>query len=508
MRFSGVAAAVGLLITTNSFAAPQVIYVPAGFPSVCALELNSGRDMCPTGVTESAGDFCASGLTRLNHESSRIGVSPCSGGSGEGNATQAELVLLVDDRNLNVGLRGALAPVIVTSGASTSVGAAHRVFRNRAGTVVRDTIIIGEVSGKSIEQLLIAANDDESGGSTEGSQPDQTQGCRSFGQERVCRQQTTTSGEAELRMQQAFSGGVCLEEPGGITCQSDRIASLTIQEPEGRFLMMDELQCEQSERDITCSATVSDVNASATSECTLPGPWPEKAFLWQIVIPDTLQELAELMALKLEDYLDRRHLGMHRYIELTTPNSSLSFGWPDIERYAGATYMFHVDYQWAEFTDQNGICLIEAVNFTADAQVLPGPAQFGQDGEEPLVIYAHETALIDNESLEIRESNGTAQEEASGEQAQIHYERGVEFYLQEHYLGAVEEFMAAYAEKPHHAYIYNTAVAYERQSNYTLAADNFARYLLERPDAPDSDPVRRRIDILRTRALQSGQVPD
>jgi len=90
----------------------------------------------------------------------------------------------------------------------------------------------------------------------------------------------------------------------------------------------------------------------------------------------------------------------------------------------------------------------------------------------------------------------------SSELARSHYDRGQELYVQERYLEAVDEYNAAYAEDPQSAYLYNAAVAYERQQDYTRAADYFARYLVDEPDAPDSEQVRQRIDLLRTKALQ------
>ncbi|MBW2460127.1 MAG: PEGA domain-containing protein [Deltaproteobacteria bacterium] len=84
--------------------------------------------------------------------------------------------------------------------------------------------------------------------------------------------------------------------------------------------------------------------------------------------------------------------------------------------------------------------------------------------------------------------------------ARQHMEQGQELYVQERYLEAAEEFKAAYEAQPSGAFLYNAAVAYERNADYGRAADFFARYLEADPDAEDADEVRRRVDLLRTRA--------
>lgn len=96
----------------------------------------------------------------------------------------------------------------------------------------------------------------------------------------------------------------------------------------------------------------------------------------------------------------------------------------------------------------------------------------------------------------------------SAEVARRHMERGQELYVQERYLEAAEEFKAAYEAQPSGAFLYNAAVAYERNADYGRAADYFARYLEADPNAVDADEVRRRVDLLRTRAAGQGAARD
>lgn len=89
--------------------------------------------------------------------------------------------------------------------------------------------------------------------------------------------------------------------------------------------------------------------------------------------------------------------------------------------------------------------------------------------------------------------------------ARPHWERGRQLYLDENFSEAAQEFLAAYAIVSEPYLLYDAALAYERDLQYTDAADHFARYLSEIPGAPDADEVRRRIDMLRTRALDQQQ---
>jgi hypothetical protein len=95
------------------------------------------------------------------------------------------------------------------------------------------------------------------------------------------------------------------------------------------------------------------------------------------------------------------------------------------------------------------------------------------------------------------------------EGARDHMERGQELYVQSRFLEAAEEFQRAYELQPFGAFLYNAAVAYEQQESWTQAADFFGRYLEREPNARDAGEVRRRVDQLRTRALDAqAQNPD
>jgi hypothetical protein len=93
------------------------------------------------------------------------------------------------------------------------------------------------------------------------------------------------------------------------------------------------------------------------------------------------------------------------------------------------------------------------------------------------------------------------------EGARDHMERGQELYVQSRFLEAAEEFQRAYELQPFGAFLFNAAVAYEQQESWTQAADFFGRYLEREPNARDAADVRRRIDQLRTRALDAQSTP-
>jgi tetratricopeptide (TPR) repeat protein len=89
--------------------------------------------------------------------------------------------------------------------------------------------------------------------------------------------------------------------------------------------------------------------------------------------------------------------------------------------------------------------------------------------------------------------------------ARQHHDRGQQLYADGRFAEAAEAYEAAYAAEPDAFFLYNIAVAHERNQDFTEAADYFARYLAESPNAPDAADTRRRIENLRTRALdQSG----
>ncbi|MCB9666895.1 MAG: PEGA domain-containing protein [Myxococcales bacterium] len=89
------------------------------------------------------------------------------------------------------------------------------------------------------------------------------------------------------------------------------------------------------------------------------------------------------------------------------------------------------------------------------------------------------------------------------EQARTHMERGQEFYSQGEFNKAAEEFGSAYAAQPFSAFLYNAAIARERERQYTKAAALFEKYLSEEPNAPDASHVKQRIELLRVAAGQT-----
>jgi len=86
--------------------------------------------------------------------------------------------------------------------------------------------------------------------------------------------------------------------------------------------------------------------------------------------------------------------------------------------------------------------------------------------------------------------------------AREHMERGQELYLQSQFAEAAAEFQAAYEAQPFSAFLYNTAVAFERNREWDRAANFFARYVERDPEAGDVAAVRQRIEQLRTWTLR------
>ena len=91
------------------------------------------------------------------------------------------------------------------------------------------------------------------------------------------------------------------------------------------------------------------------------------------------------------------------------------------------------------------------------------------------------------------------------ERAREHMERGQELYVQERYLESAEEFQRAFEAQPFGAFLFNAAISYERHREWSRAADFYARYLETDPSADDTENVRRRVDQLRTLALQEAR---
>ncbi len=94
--------------------------------------------------------------------------------------------------------------------------------------------------------------------------------------------------------------------------------------------------------------------------------------------------------------------------------------------------------------------------------------------------------------------------EAPGEQAmtaeaRAFYERGVRLFQRGELQAALEAFAAAMQFAPLPEIYFNMGVVAEKLGRRREAADYFEEYLRARPQAPDREPVRRRIEALRGR---------
>jgi hypothetical protein len=138
---------VALLVLTFALAlgavaarAEDVIYVPAGFPSVCAQSLTNGVSYCPDGVSGEAAAFCSESLPNLKLWVSQKGLPFC-GAQGSG-GTGFDQVLLVDDRNLPGSLSRLLEPIARDGRVFEKSGP----FRDE-DRVIRSVWIVGEGGG-------------------------------------------------------------------------------------------------------------------------------------------------------------------------------------------------------------------------------------------------------------------------------------------------------------------------------------------------------------------------
>ena len=89
--------------------------------------------------------------------------------------------------------------------------------------------------------------------------------------------------------------------------------------------------------------------------------------------------------------------------------------------------------------------------------------------------------------------------------ARDHMERGRDFFAQERYTEAAQEFLAAYEVQPFSAFLFNAGVAYERHGEPARAAELFRSYIERDPEASDAADVRARIERLRVQALAAAQ---
>jgi hypothetical protein len=85
-------------------------------------------------------------------------------------------------------------------------------------------------------------------------------------------------------------------------------------------------------------------------------------------------------------------------------------------------------------------------------------------------------------------------------EARRHMEAGQEFFLQEEWASAGEEFLAAYGFRPHTAFLYNAALAYHRLGDAVRALGLYRRYLEAAPESRDRADVEERIRLLEVPA--------
>jgi hypothetical protein len=84
--------------------------------------------------------------------------------------------------------------------------------------------------------------------------------------------------------------------------------------------------------------------------------------------------------------------------------------------------------------------------------------------------------------------------------AKVYMEEGQEHYLAGRYNEASITFMKGYSVIPLSAFLFNTAVCYEKMAMAKHAAEMFERYLDAEPDAPDKDKILERIASLEEAA--------
>lgn len=90
--------------------------------------------------------------------------------------------------------------------------------------------------------------------------------------------------------------------------------------------------------------------------------------------------------------------------------------------------------------------------------------------------------------------------------AKRHFRSGSILYDAQDYDGALREFTAAQKAKPMPGFSYNIARCHDRLDHYDEAADAYARYLEEEPNAADAGTIQARIEVLRKKAEAAGVV--
>jgi len=91
--------------------------------------------------------------------------------------------------------------------------------------------------------------------------------------------------------------------------------------------------------------------------------------------------------------------------------------------------------------------------------------------------------------------------------AKTYMEEGQALYLKGEYNDAAIAFMKAYSVIPLSAFLFNTAVAYEKMKLYKHASEFFNRYLDAEPDCADKEKILERVKDLEEKAKLEGKTP-
>jgi hypothetical protein len=92
-------------------------------------------------------------------------------------------------------------------------------------------------------------------------------------------------------------------------------------------------------------------------------------------------------------------------------------------------------------------------------------------------------------------------------EAKKHFLRGEALYKQGQYEGAIQEFQAAYATRPHPVVLYNLGQCYEKLGDAANALKSYQDYLRQMPDAPDHTRVETVIANLTKRLKETAVQP-
>src|SRR5262249_53001444 len=81
--------------------------------------------------------------------------------------------------------------------------------------------------------------------------------------------------------------------------------------------------------------------------------------------------------------------------------------------------------------------------------------------------------------------------------AKAEFEEAQTLYIRERFGDAAQKFLSAYEHKPFPAFLFNAAVAEEKDNRLDVAIQSFKKYLEKDPKAADAKDVKARIDARR-----------